>query len=213
MWISVKEHIVDEEVFELKTNNCKSGKVILQLIRRDVRVSFFLFPKKVTQVICHDTGKKIKKAFWNTTIETTAEEMRKKLKVPMWGYWSLGTIALALLLAVSIGFYSEINSNADYQKSFMAQNNKQKELILQKLAIGDLVSTMNKVYKIQSIDDENPVLIESKNPVNEGNFSNGLTNEAYPESSFTGSKLKISRSKFITGIISNTDMILNVLDN
>ncbi len=212
MWISVKEQIVEERKFELHTSNCTSGEVILQLLRRDVRVSFFLFPKKITQLVCSGTGKKIKKIHWSAQIKKTAEELKRELKVPTWGYWSSGIIALTVLLAVPIGFYSEIKTNQAYQESFMAQNDQQKKAILQKLDTGDLIVTMNKVYKIQTVDPENVVLLESKNPVPES-FTEGLTNKAYPKTSFTNIQLEVSKTVFMSGMISNSDMILNVLDN
>lgn len=212
MWISVKEHIIEEREFSLLTQNCSSGRVTLQFIRRDTKVSFLLLPKKVTELICCDTGKRIRRSDWTTEIKETAEEMKSSLKVPHWGYWSIGVIALTILLAVSIGFYSEIKSSDAYQDSFMAQNDQQKKIILQKLDVGDLISTMKKVYKIQAVNDKNVILVESKNPIPE-HFTEGLTNEAYPKTSFTNNKLEVPNAVFINGMISSTDMILNILDN
>ncbi|GAA4273313.1 hypothetical protein U6A24_20370 [Aquimarina gracilis] len=212
MWISVKEHIIEEREFNLLTQNCSSGKVLLQLIRRDVQASFFLFPKKVTELICTDTGKHIKKSDWTTEIKETAEEMRRNLKVPTWGYWSFATITLTILLAVSIGFYSEIKSTAAYQDSFMAKNRQEQKIILQQLGEGDLIATMKKVYQIKTINTNYVVLIESENPRPE-NYTEVLTNEAYPNTSFTDHQIEIPKSVFVNGMISNTDMILNVLDN
>ena len=212
MWISVKEQIVEEREFKLLTGDCSSGNVALQLIRRDVRVSFFLIPKKITELICLDTGKRIKKSDWTTEIRETAEEMKSSLKVPTWGYWSLGITVLIVLLAVPFGFYSEIKSNQAYQKSFMAQNDQQKRIILEKLDAGDLIATMKKVYKILAVDNNSITLVESKNSIPES-FTEKLTNEAYPETSFTDTQLEIPKSMFVNGMISNTDMILNVLNN
>ncbi len=212
MWLSFKEQIIEEREFKLLTGDCSSGSVILQLIRRDARVSFFLFPKKVTQLICQDTGKRIKTTYWTTEIKETAEEMKRNLKVPTWGYWSFGAIAFTVLLAVPIGFYSEIKSNTAYQESFMAQNDQQKKIILEKLDSGDLIATMKKVYKIQAVNHKDLILLESKNPIPE-HFTEGLTNEAYPKTSFTNIKLVVPKAVFVNGMISNSDMILNVLDN
>ncbi len=212
MWISIREQIIEEHEFKLLTNSCSSGKVMLQLIRRDVRVSFFIFPKKVTQLICTDTGKRIKKSDWTTEIKETAEELKRSLKVPTWGYWSFSVIALTVLLAVPIGFYAEIKNNEVYQESFMAQNDQQKKIILQQLDTGDLVVTTKKVYKIKTVDDKNVILQESKNPIPKS-FTEDLTYEAYPETSFTEPEIKIAKTEFVKGMISNTNIILNVLDN
>ncbi len=212
MWISVKEYVIEERKFNLLTKNCSSGKVLLQLKRRDVKASFFLFPKKVTELICIDTGKRIKKSDWTTEIKETAEELKKNLKVPTWGYWSFGIIALSVLLAVPIGFYSEIKSNEVYQESFMAKSNQEKKIVLEKLDTGDLIATMNKVYKIQAVDAKSIVLLESRNPAPES-FTEGLTNEAFPQTSFTNTQLEVPKTVFLNGMISNSDMILNVLDN
>ncbi len=212
MWISVKEYVIEEHKFNLLTKNCSSGKVLLQLKRRDVKASFFLFPKKVTELICIDTGKRIKKSDWTTEIKETAEELKKNLKVPTWGYWSFGIIALSVLLAVPIGFYSEIKSNEVYQESFMAKSNQEKKIALEKLDTGDLIATMSKVYKIQAVDAKFIVLLESRNPAPES-FTEGLTNEAYPKKSFTDTQLEVPKTVFFNGMISNSDIILNVLDN
>ncbi len=212
MWISFKQHLVEEREFKLLTKNCSSGSVILQLIRHDARVSFFLFPKKITKLICKDTGKPIKKSYWTTEIKETAEELKKNLNVPMWGYWSFGIIALAVVLTVSIGFYSEIQSNESYQDSFMAQNDQEKRVILEKLNAGDLIATMKKVYKIEVVDDKKVILVESKNPIPES-LIGGLNTEAYPKISFTGPKVEVSKSVFMNGLITNSEMIVDILDN
>ncbi|GAA4276062.1 hypothetical protein [Aquimarina mytili] len=69
---------------------------------------------------------------------------------------------------------------------------------------------MSRVYKIHAIDDKNVILIGRKNPAKPENYTEGLTNEEHPKDSFTGTKLKILKSVFVTGMISNSDMILSV---
>ncbi|TSE04143.1 hypothetical protein [Aquimarina algiphila] len=213
MWISVKENLIEERFFELKTGNCSSGNVVLQLIRRDTRISFFLFPKKITNLICQDTGKRVKKSQWSTEIVKTAEEMKRNLKVPSWGYWSFGIIALTILLAVPIGFYLEVKDSIGATRSFMTENNQQKKFILQTLDIGDLVATSDKVYIISEMTDKHVKLIESEIPAKPENYTEGLSNEEYPAASFTGEEIQVLRIIFVTARVSNTDQILNILDN
>ena len=213
MWVSVKEYIVEERNFSLKSGNCQSGKVILQLIRRDVRASFFLFPKKVTRAICKDTGKKIKKSQWSPEIIAASAGMKANLKVPVWGFWIFGIIALIVFLGVPIGFYLSVKDTIRTDDSFISKNVQERKFILQDLEEGDLVATSEKVYIISKIDDNYVTLIESENPVQLNNQIEKLTNKQYPKESFTGNEIKVHRLIFISSRTDNKTSIINVLDN
>jgi len=212
MFISVKEYIVEERNFKLGKDICPSGEVQLQLMRRDIRFVFFLFPKKVTQLICLDTGKKIKRSQWNSKIKAAALGMKSNHSVPMWGYYSFSVLALAVFIGIPIGFMNELNDTKQYQQSFMGQNIAKKKQLLQNLNVDDLVATMNNVYIIKNKDTENIFLKASKNPVTENSFED-LTNETYPKTSFIRKDLSVPISKFTNGMVSNTEMIVNILDN
>ncbi len=71
---------------------------------------------------------------------------------------------------------------------------------------------MNNVYIIKNVDTKNILLKASKNPVTEDSFEE-LTNETYPKTSFIGKGLSVPISKFTNGMVSDTEMILNILDN
>ncbi|SHJ48464.1 hypothetical protein [Aquimarina spongiae] len=212
MFISVTEYIVEERRFQLDSNNCVSNDVFLQLMRRDVRVLFFLFPKKVTQLICKDTGKKIKKSLWSPEIKAAALGMKSNHNIPMWGYYSFGVIALAILIGVPIGFINELKATKQYQESFMGQSAEKKKQILQKLNTDDLIATTKNVYIIKTIDAKKVTLVSSKNS-DRNNIYEELTNEAYPKNSFSGEEVSVPISKFTNCIISNTELIVNTLDN
>ncbi|UOB16627.1 hypothetical protein [Abyssalbus ytuae] len=212
MFITVREYIVEERRFELKTGKCASGEVQLQLMRRDLRVAFFPFPKKVAQLICLDTGKKIKKSQWSPEIKAAALGMKSNHSVPMWGYYTFTVLALAVFIGVPVGFMNELKNTKQYRQSFVGQSIEQKKLLLQNLNTGDLVATTNNVYRIKNVNAKNVILQTSKNPAEEDIFKK-LTNETYPETSFTGKELSIPVSKFVNGMISNTEMIINILNN
>lgn len=212
MFITVKEYIVEERNFKLGKDICSSGEVQLQLIRRDLRFSFFLFPKKITQLICLDTGKKIKKSQWNPEIKAAALGLKSNHSVPMWGYYSFSVLALVVFIGIPIGLINEFNDTKQYQQSFLGQSIAQKKQLLQNLNVDDLVVTKNNVYIINNVDTKNILLKASKNPVTEDSFEE-LTNETYPKTSFIGKDLSVSISKFTNGMVSDTEMIVNILDN
>ena len=213
MWVSIREYIVEERNFNLKTGECQSGKVTLQLIRRDVRVSFFLFPKKVTQAICEDTHKKIKKSQWSSEMVAASADMKANLNVPMWGIWTFGAIALIVFLGVPIGFYLSIKDQIHTENNFISQNAQQRKYLLQALEKGDLVATSDKVYMISEIDDEYVTLIESVIPALRNNHLEKLTNNMYPKVSFRGKQIKVNKLIFATSRTSNNTHIINILDN
>ena len=213
MWISVKEYIVEERNFEIKNANCASNQVVLQLLRRDVRASFFLFPKKVVQVICTDTDKKIKKSQWSPEIVATSRAMKDNHKIPTWGFWTAGILLIGLLIAIPVGIYLEIKDAETYKASYMGMDSKEKQRLRLSLEKGDLIRTMQNVYMIKNIENDSVVLVTSKNKPETKNFTDALKNEDYPEASFTGKELKVSKSGFKNGIISSSDVILNILDN
>ena len=213
MWISVKEYVVEERNFNLKNGKCQSGKVILQLIRRDVRISFFLFPKKVTQAICEDTHKKIKKSQWSSEVIAASAGMKANLKVPMWGFYTFGAIALIVFLAVPIGFYISVKDQIRTDKNFISENVQQRKYRLQALEKGDLVATSDKVYMISKIDNEYVTLIESVIPALKNNHIEKLTNDMYPKESFTGKEIKVHKLIFVTSRTGNNAHIINILDN
>lgn len=214
MWISVRETFIEERELTLLNNRkCPSGKVLLRLIRRDVRASFFLFPKKVIEVVCPDTNKKIKKSQWSPEIKRKAKAMKANLTVPTWGYWSIGLITLVLLLAIPIGFLMEIKDAEKAQDLFISQNALRQKEILKMLSPGDLVATQNDVYKISSTDTQNVILIKSSIPGNIKNSLNGLSSDAYPDSSFKGNPITVTKSLFLSSRISQSDMIVAILDN
>lgn len=111
-----------------------------------------------------------------------------------------------------MGFINELNNKERYEKSFMGQSMQQREHLLKTLNTGDLLATMNNVYKIKSVDAKNVILVTSKNSSKKDIFKK-LTNQDYPETSFTGKEVSIKRSMFDNGMLSNTDMIVNILDN
>lgn len=214
MWISVRETFIeDRELIFLNNQKCPSGKVLLRLMRRDVRASFFLFPVKVIEVVCLDTNKKIKKSQWSPEIKSKAKAMKANLTVPTWGYWSAGLITLVLLLAIPIGFLMEVKDSEKAQDLFIYQNALRQKEILKTLSTTDLVATQNAVYKISSVDNQNVLLVESSIPGNPQNSFNGLSNKAYPNSSFKGNPITVTKSLFLSSRISPNDMIVAVLDN
>ncbi|MBP2831150.1 hypothetical protein J8281_03025 [Aquimarina sp. U1-2] len=212
MWIYIREQLIEERDFTLLNGNCNSGKVVLQLIRKDVQALFFMFPSKVTQLVCADTGKRIKKSNWTTEIKETAAEMKRNLKVPTWGYWTAAIVTLLIFIAIPIGIYSGIKSGKAHEASFMSKNKQQQKMILQQLEQGDLVASTEKVYLIKTISDKEVILVESKNKMPE-NFTEPLTNEAYPMNSFVAKPTAVLKSKFSKGMLSNYEVIVNVLDN
>ncbi|PKV48663.1 hypothetical protein ATE84_0667 [Aquimarina sp. MAR_2010_214] len=95
----------------------------------------------------------------------------------------------------------------------MMQNNEQKKLILKKLDVGDLVATMTKVYQIKDVTDKDIILTESSYPAKPENYTEGLTLKEYPEDSFVGEQITVSKTIFVSGRISNSNMILSILNN
>lgn len=213
MWISVKETFIQERESTINNQRCPSGKVLLHLIRRDVRVSLFLFPKKVVEVTCLDTNKKIPKAHWTPEIKGKAKAMKANLTVPTWGYWSFGLILLIVFIGVPLGFLMEVKNVEKAQSQFINQTAQEKRETLKTLDTGDLLATWNAVYKISSVDEENIALLKSSIPVNPENFVEGLNNEDYPETSFSNTQLIVSKSELYNFRISPSEMILAVHDN
>jgi len=103
MWISVKEYVIEKREFHLETEACQSGKVSLELRRKDIKAIFFLFPKKTVQLICKDTGENINKSQWSPEIKAAALGMKSNYTTPTWGYWSFGFMVLSILVIVIIG--------------------------------------------------------------------------------------------------------------
>ncbi|UII20712.1 hypothetical protein [Fulvivirga ligni] len=211
MFISVEQYIAEEREFILSNGSCPSKTVILQLIRRDVRVAFFYLPKKVTQLVCMDTQSKIPKAYWSPEITAAAAGMKANLKVPTWGFWSLGIITVLMFITVPIGFYLSVKDTVQPTRPFISENALQQKMILQGLSTGDLVSTTNKVYMISGIDAKYVTLIESEN-VPTGDLA-PLSNDDYPENSFSGEVVKVLKPIFESSRVDSRTLIIDVLDN
>lgn len=213
MWISVKNTIIEEQELSVNDTVCASGRVLMRLTRVDVWASIFLIPKKKIEVFCLDTHKKVKVSQWSPEIKAKARAMKSNLKVPQWGYWSLGALVLAALIIIPMGFYNELKQLNDPNKPYLTMSTSEKLEALKALDTGDLIATTAKVYMISSINENTLTLTESVKPAKSKNYSAGLTNEEYVKSSFTGKTFSLTKQDFYKGTYAELGVIVAVLDN
>ncbi len=212
MWISVKDRIIEKKPFHLESGECPSGKVTLNLIRRDVWVAFFFLPKRIVEVHCDETDRRIRKTHWSQELKVEANSMKQGLRVPIWGYGLLGILLVTLFIGVPVGFMMEMKATETYQSSFIGMDQEQKIELLKTLNAGDLIATSDKVYRIQKITKTEVMLQPATLSVKARDPYGPMDANSYPESNFSGDLLTIDRSVLEQGRVNNM-LIINVLDN
>ncbi len=212
MWFSVEEYLVEERKTLVDSASCKSGQAALQLWRRDVRVSVFLFPRKIVSLVCADSGKTIKERAWDEPTRKAAEQLKREHKAPTWGYWAFGIIAAVVFTAVPLGFYLEVRDNLGRPTSFVSRSNWEKQQAIKSLGAGDLIATATKVYKIKEKGAADLTLVESTLPMKTEYYLEGFSNESFPGETFTGQQLIVKKFLIETGRVASNDDIVNVFD-
>ena len=189
MFISTKEYDVLQQPITQIFKGCKdNSNATLFVMQRDTGFLFIPIEKKYAEVRCNLTGKKIPKRKWNEQTKKAAKDLLAQHKVSKTGWYILLFILFITVGGFLYSIYSIVMSSPKFNDNFALKTAAEKNILLAKLGEGDLIKTINYVYKIKSISKEKITVIKNAVP----NATNG--EHSNPYSPIDESKLNFNKS-------------------